>query len=217
MVSIPTRRVIRCQEKLKKWSLRLSGKAKVLKSKLKDGSSVQIRIWIHFRIELGSKYISSGRNSWSIDFFEFENPNKGCKKFSEKMTKLKFLKILIFSIFSPKKSIKINKKALFQKIFCAAARPARPHECSASKKLIVFFAIKSWIAPASWAGPRGQEGCTDSFPVHCHIFSEITCLKPQSLPVVGGRFCQDGLRGGIDFFEVRQEVASDSRWGALYK
>ena len=155
MVSIPTRRVIRCQGKLKKWSLRLSGEAKVLKSKLNDGSYVQIRIWIHFRIELGSKYISSGRNSWSIDFFEFENPNKGCKKFSEKMTKLKFLKIWIFSKFSSKKLIKFDKKAVFQKIFCAAARPARPQRI---QEVNSFFCNKIVNRAGKLSRPSGTRG-----------------------------------------------------------
>ena len=70
---IPTRRVIRCQGNLHFWGLRQIGKAKHLKSKINLGSYIQIWIWIHFRIELELKYISSGRVSGSIDFIEVEN------------------------------------------------------------------------------------------------------------------------------------------------
>ena len=82
---IPTRRVIRCQENFKKRGLQHIDKAKDLKWKINLGSYVQISIWIHFRIELELKYISSGRVSGSIDFIEVENPNKGCASEVKKM------------------------------------------------------------------------------------------------------------------------------------
>ena len=87
---IPTRRVIRCQENLHFWGLRHFGKVKDLKSKINIGSSVQIWIWIHFRIGLELKYITSGRISEPIDFIEVENPDEGCTSELKKMIILNF-------------------------------------------------------------------------------------------------------------------------------
>ena len=73
---ISTRRVIRCQEKLQKWGRRQIDDLKNLKSKINIGSSIQILIWPHLRIELDVKHMLGRRNFTSIDFIGVETPDE---------------------------------------------------------------------------------------------------------------------------------------------
>ena len=100
---IPACRVIRCQGKLEKPSQRHIGKAKDLKLNFEGRSSVQISILFYFPVKLDPKYISSGRILISIGFIEGLSRHNGCTSEAEKMTKIEFLKKLIFSNFENSK------------------------------------------------------------------------------------------------------------------
>ena len=99
---IPTRRVIRCQEKLEKWGRQQIDTLKDLKSKINVGSCIQIVIWLHFRIERDVKHMPAGRNISSIDFIGVETPDKDrsseLKKLKKWENKMKIC--IIFSIMS---------------------------------------------------------------------------------------------------------------------
>ena len=86
---IPTRRVIRCQEKLEKWGRQQIDTLKDLKSKINVGSCIQILIWFHFRIELDVKHMPAGRNISSIDFIGVETPDKDRSSEFKKSEKVK--------------------------------------------------------------------------------------------------------------------------------
>ena len=124
---IPTRRVIRCQGKLEKWGRRHIDDLKDLKSKTNIGSSIQISIWLHFRIELDAKHMPAGRNLTSIDFIQVETPKEGLHIEAQKSDKFekidKIEKIMKFLIF-------IISRCIFSlKWYCTYIRVTRRAGC----------------------------------------------------------------------------------------